>query len=209
MLRRKWFFWIDRLKITRHERISIMVLVGISIGLGIFSWWYEPRPPYGDDHYRELDQFFERRLKAIEKEEARIMARYARGAPSSSENENGSTSNRVNDSIRHRNGSAVSETEGRMSNSARASVESGSGSARITKTGTDRTSAVHINKAGIDALQTLPGIGPALARRIISYREREGSFERVAELINVKGIGSVTLENMRPYLRELPDRQHH
>lgn len=48
---------------------------------------------------------------------------------------------------------------------------------------------VNINKAGIDELDTLPGIGPALAQRIVDYRESQGKFQDVSELKNVSGIG--------------------
>ncbi len=65
---------------------------------------------------------------------------------------------------------------------------------------------VNINKAGLDALQTLPGIGPALAERILAYRKRQGPFERVDELVRVKGIGRITLQKMRGNLvQELRD----
>ena len=47
------------------------------------------------------------------------------------------------------------------------------------------------------ALQTLPGIGPALAERIIAYRTEHGPFRTVEELLEVKGIGEATLEKLR------------
>ena len=56
---------------------------------------------------------------------------------------------------------------------------------------------VAINSANSEALQTLPGIGPALAERIIAYREANGRFASLDELQNVSGIGAVTLDNMR------------
>lgn len=56
---------------------------------------------------------------------------------------------------------------------------------------------VDVNTADADALQTLPGIGPALAERIIDYRTEHGPFRSVEELLEVKGIGEATLEKFR------------
>ena len=56
---------------------------------------------------------------------------------------------------------------------------------------------VDINTAGLDELQRLTGIGPALAQRIIDYREEHGPFRTVEELLEVKGIGEATLAKFR------------
>jgi competence protein ComEA len=56
---------------------------------------------------------------------------------------------------------------------------------------------VNINTAGENELETLPGVGPALAARIIEYRNRKGTFSSVDELDNVEGIGPTKLESMK------------
>lgn len=58
---------------------------------------------------------------------------------------------------------------------------------------------IDINTASAVELADLPGIGPALAERIIEYREEQGRFASVDDLQNVKGIGEKTLERLRPY----------
>lgn len=55
---------------------------------------------------------------------------------------------------------------------------------------------VNINTATAEQLQTLPGIGPALAQRILSYRAENGPFSSVAELTKIEGIGIKRLENL-------------
>lgn len=55
---------------------------------------------------------------------------------------------------------------------------------------------VDINTATSEQLQTLPGIGPVLAQRIIDYREANGPFQSIGELINVTGIGEKKLESI-------------
>lgn len=64
---------------------------------------------------------------------------------------------------------------------------------------TESTSAsglVNINTATVEELDTLPGIGPVLAQRIVDYREKNGLFSSVEELILVSGIGEKKLEAM-------------
>ena len=56
---------------------------------------------------------------------------------------------------------------------------------------------IDLNAADSETLQTLPGIGPALADRILAYREEHGPFAYTYELTNVTGIGSATYEKLR------------
>ena len=54
-----------------------------------------------------------------------------------------------------------------------------------------------LNTAPAEELAKLPGIGEALAERIVSYREEHGPFEAVEDLMNVSGIGEKKLEGLR------------
>jgi competence ComEA-like helix-hairpin-helix protein len=60
---------------------------------------------------------------------------------------------------------------------------------------------IDLNLANHAELQRLPGVGPALAERIIEYREAHGPFRNVSQLTAVRGIGAKTLDRMRDQLR--------
>lgn len=60
---------------------------------------------------------------------------------------------------------------------------------------------INVNTAPPEALDGLPGIGPALSERIVTYRSTQRPFQRVDELERVRGIGPKTLATLRPMVR--------
>lgn len=62
------------------------------------------------------------------------------------------------------------------------------------------TSRVDINHANAATLQTLPGIGPTLAQRIITYRNGHGRFADADGLMEVEGIGPGRFEKLEPWI---------
>lgn len=64
-------------------------------------------------------------------------------------------------------------------------------------TAVPKAEPVNVNTASAEELETLPGIGPVLAQRIVDYRAAHGAFASEEELLNVEGIGKTKLDNMR------------
>jgi len=72
--------------------------------------------------------------------------------------------------------------------------------AKVQTQAESQSQTVNINKASAESLEALPGIGPALASRIITYREENGPFKTVDDITEVRGIGAKMLAKLRPYL---------
>lgn len=77
------------------------------------------------------------------------------------------------------------------------SIKSGSSS---STTSSSKTSKININKATQTELETIPGIGPSTALKIINYREENGKFNSIEDIKNVSGIGDTKYEKMKDYI---------
>lgn len=59
---------------------------------------------------------------------------------------------------------------------------------------------VNLNSATTEQLTSLPGIGPATAKLIIEYRAKSGKFNRIEEIMNIKGIGEKKFQKIKDRL---------
>lgn len=64
-----------------------------------------------------------------------------------------------------------------------------------------KISIVNINTATQTELETLPGIGPSLALRIVNYRKENGKFSSIEDIKNVSGIGEAKYEDIKNYIK--------
>jgi competence protein ComEA len=72
------------------------------------------------------------------------------------------------------------------------------------RSSTTPSSRININMATAEELTSLPGIGPALAERIVAWRETHGPFADIADIKQVAGIGDAIFARIQPYITVEP-----
>jgi competence protein ComEA len=67
-------------------------------------------------------------------------------------------------------------------------------------------STLNLNSATLPQLEALPGIGRSTAERIIEYRQKNGGFKRIEDLMNVRGVGEKSFLKLKPLITVAPAR---
>ena len=63
-----------------------------------------------------------------------------------------------------------------------------------------KAATIDMNSASVSDLESLPGVGRRTAERIVEYRQKNGSFKKIEELMNVKGIGEKSFLKLKPLI---------
>ncbi|WP_372638570.1 ComEA family DNA-binding protein [Fodinibius sp.] len=177
MMKRKFFFWLEKLKITPAERKTVSGLLIVLSALTIANLVIAPPEPFDGNQYAALEEQFRERTARLAAEREKRMQRYF--PPAGAE-------------LRL---TAAADTARRDTTSEGAADSTGQAAQK------PHDELVNVNKAGSDRLQILPGIGPAYAKRIIRYREKHGEFNTEDELKKIKGIGEKRLEKLIPFIK--------
>ena len=70
-------------------------------------------------------------------------------------------------------------------------------------------SPVNLNTATQSQLEALPGIGAKAAERILEYRQKNGGFKKIEDLMNVKGVGEKSFLKLKPLITIGTDKPQH
>lgn len=175
-MKRKIFFWLERLKITPDERKTLSGLAMLLVLLGSLNLTLSPAEPFEDDDYLELEKQFEKRKAILEAEENELMEQY------------------------YPDDTAEAKDEFIV---AMDTLPDDSTAEEVTRKASQNTlkGRININTASVKDLETLPGIGPAYAQRIIEYRDENDGFETIEELKKIKGIAQKRLEKLKPFIK--------
>ena len=71
----------------------------------------------------------------------------------------------------------------------------------------EETPRIDLNKATLSQLNSLPGIGPVIAERILELREKSGPFKRIEDLMNIRGIGEKKFLKLKDLITIKPKQQ--
>lgn len=174
-MKRKIFFWVDRLHIRRSERIALVMLMTFLVILTAIAFHADQTPDFDPEHYAELEKEFAERSAQQRDEYEAIMARYT--------------------TTEHESGTEESNHEVQEMKENVKTPEAGEPTQEISD-----TTRININTADTGELQKLPGIGPAYSERIVEWRNTNGRFTEVEQLLEIRGIGPVRLEKLKPYI---------
>jgi competence protein ComEA len=83
---------------------------------------------------------------------------------------------------------------------AAAAQEAARPAAKASASSASSGTTINLNTATQAQLETLPGIGKSTAERILEYRQKNGGFKKVEDLMNVRGIGEKSFLKMKPLI---------
>ena len=173
-MKRKLFFFLEKLQISKSERISVSVLMVLLFCTGSLTLLWSPDPQYSEDEYAKLENVFEEKSREMKQDREVILARYE---PLENESEVVKMDRQPEMVLTDTIPPPANETE--------------------TRSGGN---LVNINSASASELQELPGIGPAYSNRIVEWRNENGRFTSIDQLLEIKGIGEKRLASIKPLI---------
>ena len=176
-MKREFFFWLEKLKITPAERQAVSVVMGLLLVFGTLNMTLSSAQPFAGDQYSELEKKFEQRTAQLKMKKQKRMQRYYPPV------------------TQQRTMVVEVDTVPEETTNKRPPKK------EAEDKGSEQNKLINVNKADRETLKLLPGIGPAYSKRIILYRQENGGFKSVEELKKIKGIGEKRLEKLKPFVK--------
>lgn len=190
MLSRYTYFILDKLNITKSERLAMVTITTLILLVTTGAAILRPDIPFPDEHYAYADSLFRALSEQKALEQAELMARY-NPPPAGNTAIDGALSPGALVAASAERPATDSGTPKSTSRTA-----ASKGSAKLPA-----PESIILNTADAAALARLPGVGPKTADVIVAYRNEHGPFQDLSHIMRVKGIGPKKWEQIRPYLR--------
>ncbi|HKJ44934.1 MAG TPA: ComEA family DNA-binding protein [Balneolales bacterium] len=175
MLKRKLFFLLERLNITPGERRFIVLIVTFVAVISLINLFLSPRQKYDKAYYAPLRKEYRKKLAAARRRDSiRKITYYKTGAI-----KNKHTKKSFHQGEAFHNVKKIAQKKSKKS---------------------QPNELISINSSGLEALQSLRGIGPKTAQKIIDYRTKHGPFKKLKSLTLVKGIGKKKFEKLKMHI---------
>lgn len=175
-MRRRLFFFIERLNITPGERRFVMSAAILFATVTLININFNRNQIFGSSYYKPLVKEYYRKIHLAERRDSLQKLKYY--------------------TIPERVSTKAARVPFNKNN-----VPMGTKPISSVKKNSHKKGLISINLANKRALTTLPGIGPKTAQKIISYRKQNGRFPTLESLMEVKGIGKKKFEKIKPFIR--------
>jgi comEA protein len=178
MIKRSLYFIYDRLQITSAERNSVYILAALLFLLTASQPFVQLSAAIDESNYTSVFTVFEEHLIAAQINHNQTLSRYFPDSEIVSEPVD---TKPVEEAFPNTEAVTVTTSE----------------TSEPTPSPEISDKKININTANVEELTALPGIGPAIAARIVEYREEFGPFETIEDITKVRGIGQARFEAIK------------